>query len=184
MSSPSISTVTSINTISSSTTPTATPACAKLYEIPISEPGCAVSFAGAGHEDAMEACCKSADVISYFSDCGLYCVAADQTIKDLQDCLFGQKVAYQDVFCNAAVNATATNPNPEIPATASASIIAGGDEGNDKNGNDSDGNNDGKNDGDKGSAAPRLAPELGLSKTGITIGALLISAMAFGAVQI
>ncbi|KAI1735639.1 hypothetical protein F4680DRAFT_452726 [Xylaria scruposa] len=183
----SVSTITSFNTISSSSaTPTATPACANLYEIPISEAGCAVSFAGAGHKDAMEACCKSADVVSYFNDCGLYCVAAGQTIKDLQDCLFGQKVAYQDVFCNAAVNATATNTNPEIPATASASVIADGN-GSDKNGDDnnsgnnSSDNSDGKN-GDDKSAAPRL--EFGFSKTGMTIGALLVSAMAFGAVQI
>ncbi|KAH8162799.1 hypothetical protein CIB48_g5452 [Xylaria polymorpha] len=173
-------------------TPTAAPACANLYEIPISEAGCAVSFAGAGHEDAMKACCKSAEVISYFSDCGIYCAAVDQTIKELQDCLFGEKVAYQDVFCNAANNATATNTDPSIPATASASVIAGGSgddkDGDDKNGDDdSDGKDDGddgKDDGDKGSAAPRLAPEFGLSKTGLTIGALLFSAIAFGAVQI
>ncbi|RYC62621.1 hypothetical protein CHU98_g3583 [Xylaria longipes] len=185
MSSASVITTTSFHTISSAT-PTATPACANLYEIPISEPGCAVSFAGAGHEDAMEACCKSADVVSYFNDCGLYCVAADQTIKELQDCLFGQKVAYQDVFCNAMNNATATNTDPDLPATASASVVAGGDDdGDDKNGDGKDGDDsdDGKDDGDKGSAAPRLAPEFGLSKTGLTVGALLVSAMAFGAVQ-
>ncbi|KAI0467562.1 hypothetical protein F4859DRAFT_517997 [Xylaria cf. heliscus] len=184
----SVSTITSLNTVSTSATPTATPACANLYEIPISEAGCAVSFAGEGHKDAMEACCKSADVVSYFNDCGLYCVAADQTIKDLQDCLFNEKVAYQDVFCNAANNATATNTNPDIPATASASVVASGSgsdkDGDDKDGDDKDGNDDGKDDGDKDSAAPRLAPEFGFSMTGLTIGALLFSAMAFGAVQI
>ncbi|KAI0544731.1 hypothetical protein F4679DRAFT_563630 [Xylaria curta] len=181
----SVSTITSLNTISpssSSATPTTTPACANLYEIPISEAGCAVSFAGTGHKDAMEACCKSADVVSYFNDCGLYCVAAGQTIKDLQDCLFGEKVAYQDVFCNANVNATATNPDPEIPATASASVVAGGSgkDGDDSNGGggSGSGNGDGKN-GDDKSAATR-----GFSMTGMTIGALLVSAMAFGAVQI
>ncbi|KAI0186259.1 hypothetical protein EV127DRAFT_439276 [Xylaria flabelliformis] len=184
----SISTITSINTISSSSSSpsaTPTPACANLYEIPISEAGCAVSFAGAGHKDAMEACCKSADVVSYFNDCGLYCVAAGQTIKDLQDCLFDQKVAYQDVFCNANVNATATNTNPELPPTASASVVAG--KGGDDSGNGTDsgsgsGSGDGNNDGGDGkSAATRLE---GFSKTGMTIGALLVSALAFGAVQI
>ncbi|KAI0858448.1 hypothetical protein F4860DRAFT_486248 [Xylaria cubensis] len=185
----SVSTITSINTISSSSSSspsaTPTPACANLYEIPISEAGCAVSYAGAGHKDAMEACCKSADVVSYFNDCGLYCVAAGQTIKDLQDCLFDQKVAYQDVFCNANVNATATNTNPELPPTASASVVAGG-SGKDGDGNGTDsgsgnGNGDGKNGGDGKSAATRLE---GFSKTGMTIGALLVSALAFGAVQI
>ncbi|KAI0454160.1 hypothetical protein F5B21DRAFT_258777 [Xylaria acuta] len=189
MSSTSVATVTSSQTVSSST-PTTTPACSNLYEIPISEPGCAVSFSGAGHQDAMEACCKSADVVSYFNNCGLYCVAADQTIKELQDCLFGEKVAYQDVFCNAANNATATNTDPDLPASASASVVADGDDddddddGDDQAGDNSDDEDDGKDDGDKGSAAPRLAPEFGVSKTGLTIGALLFSAMAFGAIQI
>ncbi|KAI1273903.1 hypothetical protein F5Y07DRAFT_374868 [Xylaria sp. FL0933] len=168
----------------SSASPSATQACANLYEIPISEAGCAVPFSDA-HKDAMASCCKSADVISYFDDCGLYCEASGQTIKDLQDCLFGQKVAYQDVFCNANVNATATNTDPEIPATASASVVAGGDDG--KNGGDNNNDNGGDDSpapSDSGSAAPRIAPEMGVSMTGVTIGALLFSAMAFGAFQI
>ncbi|KAI0430023.1 hypothetical protein F5Y09DRAFT_243698 [Xylaria sp. FL1042] len=162
--------------------------CANLYEIPFSEAGCAVPFSSA-HQDAMAACCKAADVISYFDDCGLYCVAADQTIKELQDCLFGKKVAYQDVFCNANVNATATNTDPEIPATASASVVAGGDDSDDgKNGggddSDDSGDSDSPSPSDSGSAAPRIAPEMGVSMIGVTIGALLFSAMAFGAFQI
>ncbi|GAW17586.1 hypothetical protein ANO14919_070450 [Xylariales sp. No.14919] len=167
-------TITSSGSTPSSTT---SPAC-NLYEIPITEPGCAVSF-GSQHQDAMSACCKSAAVISYFNDCGLYCAAADQTIKELQDCLFGEKVAYQDVFCNAQNNATATNTDPELPATASASVVAGGDDGDNKGDDD-----DKPSPSDSGSAAPRLAPELHVSKTGLTIGALLFSAMAFGAFQI
>ncbi|KAI3330143.1 hypothetical protein F4824DRAFT_348240 [Ustulina deusta] len=183
MSSTTAATVTGSGSTSSST---ATPACSNLYEIPISEPGCAVSF-NSEHQDAMSACCKSAAVISYFNNCGLYCVAADQTIKELQDCLFGEKVAYQDVFCNAQNNATATNTNPDIPASASASVVAGGDDDDDKDGGKTgdDGGNDAKpSPSDSGSPAPRLAPELGVSKTGLTIGALLFSAMAFGAFQI
>ncbi|KAI0509706.1 hypothetical protein F5B22DRAFT_615702 [Xylaria bambusicola] len=174
---------------SSGSTPSATPSSTcgvNLYDIPISEPGCAVA-SNSAHQDAMEACCKSADVISYYDNCGLYCVAADQTIKELQDCLFGEKVAYNAVFCNAPNNATATNTDPEIPATASASVVSGGDDhdddGNDSDGDDSD-NNDGPKPSDTDSAAPRLAPEMSISKTGLTIGALLFSAMAFGAFQI
>ncbi|KAI1427829.1 hypothetical protein F5Y12DRAFT_120492 [Xylaria sp. FL1777] len=185
-----MSSTTAATTTSSGSTASAsaTPACSNLYQIPISEAGCAVPFSSQ-HQDAMSACCKSAAVISYFDNCGLYCVAADQTIKDLQDCLFGEKVAYQDVFCNAQVNATATNTDPEIPATASASIVAGGSNDNNtdggKTGNDGgDDNKPSPSPSDSGSAAPRLAPELGVSKTGLTIGALLFSAMAFGAFQI
>ncbi|KAK5633310.1 hypothetical protein RRF57_009024 [Xylaria bambusicola] len=173
---------------SSGSTPSATPSSAcgvNLYDIPISEPGCAVAFSSA-HQDAMEACCKSADVISYYDNCGLYCVAADQTIKELQDCLFGEKVAYNEVFCNAQNNATATNTDPDIPATASASVVSGGDD-NDNNNSDGDNsNNDGNGTkpSNTDSAAPRLAPGMSVSKTGLTIGALLFSAIAFGAFQI
>lgn len=132
----------------------------------------------------MSSCCKSADVISYYDDCGLFCVAADQTIKDLQDCLFDKKVAYQDVFCNANTTATATNTDPEIPATASASVVSDGDGNDDNNNNDDNDDSDDAAPTDSGSAAPRLAPELSVSKAGLTIGALLFSAMAFGAFQI
>ncbi|TGJ86600.1 hypothetical protein E0Z10_g2159 [Xylaria hypoxylon] len=180
MSSTSAATVTNSGSTPSST---AAPVCSNLYEIPTTEPGCAVSFNGQ-HQDAMSTCCKSAAVISYFNDCGLYCAASDQTIKELQDCLFGEKVAYQDVFCNAPNNATATNTDPDIPATASASVVAGGDSDDDNDGGkNGDDDNDAKPS-DSGSAAPRLAPELNVSKAGLTIGALLFSAMAFGAFQI
>ncbi|KAI0401111.1 hypothetical protein F4802DRAFT_442946 [Xylaria palmicola] len=171
---------------SSSAASTSAAAACNLYEIPIAEPGCAVSFSDA-HRDAMAACCGAAEVVSYFSDCGLYCAAAGQTIKDLQDCLFGGRppVAYQDVFCNAPNNASATNTRPDIPATASASVVAGGndddDDDDDKDGNDDDNSPEPS---DSGSAAPRLAPEMCVSKTGLTIGALLFSAMAFGAFQV
>ncbi|KAI1129915.1 hypothetical protein F5Y10DRAFT_236997 [Nemania abortiva] len=165
---------------SSSAAPSTSAACPNLYEIPITEAGCALSFNSA-HQAALTSCCKSAEVISYFADCGLYCAAVGQTVGDLQNCLFGEDgVAYQEVFCNAAQNATATNTDPEIPATATASVVAGGD--SDDNGN-SDGGDQSKPT-DSGSAAPRLAPEVGVSKAGLTIGALLFSAMAFGAFQI
>ncbi|KAI0105279.1 hypothetical protein GGR51DRAFT_520216 [Nemania sp. FL0031] len=171
-------TVTSSSAAPSSTTA----ACSNLYEIPITEAGCALSFNSA-HQAALTSCCKSADVISYFNDCGLYCSAVGQTVGDLQNCLFGEDgVAYQEVFCNAPQNATATNTDPDIPATATASVVAGGDDGDDngKGGDDSDP----AKPSDSGSAAPRLAPELGVSKAGLTIGALLFSAMALGAFQI
>ncbi|GAP92222.1 hypothetical protein SAMD00023353_9800110 [Rosellinia necatrix] len=184
MSSPVSATTTSASASSSST---AAPVCSNLYVIPIAEAGCAVSFTDS-HKDAMSECCKSADVISYSNDCGLYCAAAGQTIKELQDCLFGESVAYQDVFCNANQTATATNTNPALPPSASASVVSSGDgKDDDQDGNDGDDDDDGDDKPeptDSGSAAPRLAPELSVSKAGLTIGALLFSAMAFGAFQI
>jgi len=164
---------------------TVTPAC-NANQLPISEAACAVPFGG-NHTDVMSTCCKDASVVSYFNDCGLYCVAADQTIQELQECLSGEGVPYNNIFCNAANNATATNTDPDIPATASASVVAnGGDDNNNNDNNDNDGDNN-SNDpkpSESDSAAGRMAPEFGVSKTGLTIGALLFSAMAFGAFQI
>lgn len=171
----------------------------------------------------MAACCApAADVISYFSDCGLYCAAAGgKTVEALRDCLFEQKVAYPDVFCNAGLDATASDGSPSFAATASASVVVAGsaggtggdgdgdgDDGGDDDGEDGDrdgsgsgngngnGNGDGNGDGDgdgkggaskpsdSGNAAPRFAPGMGITKTGLTIGALLFSAVVFGAFQV
>ncbi|KAI1267802.1 hypothetical protein F5Y18DRAFT_271344 [Xylariaceae sp. FL1019] len=174
----------STSAVSSTTTAamsSSAPSCQNLYEIPIVEAACAVPFGG-NHTDAMSACCKSADVVSYSNDCGLFCIAEDQTIKDLQDCLFDEGVAYQSVFCNANLTATATNTEPSVPASASASVVAtGGSESDDSSetgsGDDADTTN-------TDSAAPGLAPAFGVTTTGVTIGALLFSALAFGAFQI
>ncbi|KAI1175245.1 hypothetical protein F4777DRAFT_551401 [Nemania sp. FL0916] len=174
----------SASSVTSAPTSSTTPICANLYEIPISSPGCAVSFSGPGHKDAMTSCCKSAEVIAYFSDCGLYCAATGQSVKDLQDCLFGKHVAYQDVFCNAAVNATASDGSPELPETASASVVAGGSGTGKGDGGATATGEDGGKPSDTDSAAPRNVPELAVSKVGLMIGGLLFSAMAFGAFQI
>lgn len=187
MSTTAVATMTSSGSAAASSTPTAT--CSNLSQIPIAEAGCAVSFSD-GHKDAMAACCKSADVISYFDDCGLFCVAAGQSVNDLRNCLYGQKATYQDVFCNAPDKATATNTSPDLPASASASVVNGSDDNDDDDNDNDDGDGDDK-DGDEesapedeGSAAPRLTPGMGVSKTGLTISALLLSAVAFGALQI
>ncbi|KAI1501455.1 hypothetical protein F5X99DRAFT_382542 [Biscogniauxia marginata] len=156
-----------------------------LYDIPARDASCAMPFGG-NHTDIMSQCCKSTDVVSYYSDCGLYCLAVDQTIDDLTKCLYSNGAAYQDVFCNGAGNATATATDYTLPATASASVVSGADD----NGDDNDDNNDDDNDGSAASstsspdAAAGLRPDYGVTKVGLTIGALLISATAFGAFQL
>ncbi|KAI0145442.1 hypothetical protein GGR57DRAFT_298450 [Xylariaceae sp. FL1272] len=179
----SVSSTASASGISSTTTAStssSTPACQNLYEIPIVEAACAVPYGG-NHTDAMSACCKSADVVSYGNNCGLFCIAEDQTIKELEDCLFDEGVAYQSVFCNANLTATATNTDPSVPASASASVIVtGGSESDDAS---ETGSGDDADPTDSDSAAPGLAPALGVTTTGVTIGALLLSALAFGAFQ-
>ena len=54
----------------------------------------------------MTSCCGSASVTSY-SDCDYYCLAQDQNVGDLAECLIKGSEA-GEVWCNSAANATAT----------------------------------------------------------------------------
>lgn len=100
------------------------PACAaNLYNIPVTAPACAIPYGG-NHTDIMSACC--AQVVSYYNDCGLFCLAQGQTVGDLTNCLYSQGAAYQDVFCNDKTTAMATGGPVNVAASASASILTGG----------------------------------------------------------
>ncbi|CAJ2503045.1 Uu.00g104390.m01.CDS01 [Anthostomella pinea] len=170
---------------STTTAASATPSVAcssNLYDIPVTDAACAVAFGG-NHTDVMSGCCKSADVVSYYDDCGLYCLAADQSVKALQDCLFAGGMAWQSVFCNAGVNATATATDASVPATAQASVVSSGDSSSSDGGDDGKGGSDSSPTSSEG-AGPRLQPDFSVSKLGLTIGALLFSATALGAFQL
>ncbi|KAL2847017.1 hypothetical protein BJX68DRAFT_268318 [Aspergillus pseudodeflectus] len=65
--------------------------------------------------DLMTTCCGSAPVISY-SNCDYYCLAQDQTVGDLAECLIKGSEAGQ-AWCNTNANATAT-------VTVATSVIA------------------------------------------------------------
>ncbi|KAL5043381.1 hypothetical protein BDW71DRAFT_210370 [Aspergillus fruticulosus] len=78
---------------------------AKLYEIPTRDAACAMPMNSTYHT-LMTNCCGSASVISY-SDCDYYCLAQNQTVGDLAECLIRGSAAGQ-VWCNTNANATAT----------------------------------------------------------------------------
>lgn len=134
-------------------------------------------------------------MISYFNGCGLYCAASGgKTIRELGDCIHDEAGlgSYADVFCNAVDNATATanptNGDDDLPAEASASVVVSGGDGDDDrdDGEDGEDGDEGGKDEDKGSAATR-SMDLGgntMSKAGLMITALLVSAVAVGALQI
>lgn len=71
----------------------------------------------------MSDCCKSADVVSYADDCGLYCLAQDQTVGDLLQCMYAQGIGYSEAFCNGTANATATGTGSGSLASG-ASVVA------------------------------------------------------------
>lgn len=195
---------TSLSSTATTGVPTLPSGCAgsRTYEHPIKDPACAVpNYGNSNYTDVMEACCGDADVVSYYSGCGLYCVALDQTVEELTECLYGKGAAYADVFCNvnatAAETATATG-NVDAPASASATVISGSgkddDKDSDKDSNDDDDNDDSSSSTTESSssssatnsdnAAPGVVPHSGLSTVGFAVGALLFSSMALGAFQI
>ncbi|KAJ4301899.1 hypothetical protein N0V90_003995 [Kalmusia sp. IMI 367209] len=80
-------------------------------EFPTKDSACAVGGTSgfpSNYSDILKDCCKSAPVESWGNDCALYCLAADQSIADLQKCWQEGGVKAGDIFCNGASNATAT----------------------------------------------------------------------------
>ena len=173
-------------TVVSSAGPTPTQCAASLYEMPVRDIACAVRYSEDNIKH-MADCCNDADVIAYYNNCGLYCLAQGQSAKDLTDCLYEKKVPYQDVFCNGNQTASATGSGTAgLVPSASASVVAGNDDDNDddnnnNNGSGSNNNGDSNNNdnGDGGSAASKP----GVGVMGVTVGALLFSAL-FGAFQL
>ncbi|KAL6404592.1 hypothetical protein AUP68_11414 [Ilyonectria robusta] len=70
-------------TVSSASASASAGSCgATLYDIPIKDAVCAMPYSK-NHTSIMAACCNDADVVSYYNNCGLYCLALDQTIAEL-----------------------------------------------------------------------------------------------------
>ena len=86
---------------------------AKLYETPSTGAACAMRM-DSTHHALMTDCCGSASITSY-SDCNYYCLAQNQAVGDLAQCLIEGSAAGQ-VWCNTNANAMATGT-----ATATAS---------------------------------------------------------------
>ncbi|XDG01346.1 hypothetical protein ABKA04_000961 [Annulohypoxylon sp. FPYF3050] len=167
---------------SSAASASSTDCGANLYNIPVQDPSVGIR-AGGNHTDIMSACCKSADVISYYSGCGLYCLAEGQSVNDIINCAYDKGAPYQDVFYRGNVNATATVTDSALPTSADASVVVTG--GSTKaTGTGSDTDSSATSTSSPGAAA-NVRPEIGtLSTMGLTIGALLLSATAFGAFQL
>ncbi|KAF7591444.1 hypothetical protein BBP40_001547 [Aspergillus hancockii] len=99
--------------------PSATSTChQKLYDIPIKDAACAMPING-NNSAIMTSCCGSASVVSYGS-CDYYCLAQDQSVGDLAECLIKASKP-GEVWCNTNANATATG---SVPTTGAGTIVA------------------------------------------------------------
>ena len=104
----STTTTTSVSTTTTtSTTATATACGSNLWQLPTTDAACGAILHG-NMSDVFDDCCKGDAPVKYNGDCNIYCLAQDQTVDKLQNCLTSKSNNYHDVFCNAALNATAT----------------------------------------------------------------------------
>ncbi|CAG9947109.1 unnamed protein product [Clonostachys rosea f. rosea IK726] len=126
----------------------------------------------------MEDCCKGADVVSYYNNCGLSCLIVDQTVGDFKNCMNKvHKVPDQFPFCSG--NSTddsrkATGTKIDLPASLTASVVGdssstsatGTKTASSATGSSTSGSSSSD---DKGAAA-----SFGVSKMAVAVGALLL----------
>ncbi|KAL2693521.1 hypothetical protein Neosp_000081 [[Neocosmospora] mangrovei] len=190
-----------MSTTTTTAAATATTACTNLYDSPNQDTTCAMPYTG-NHTDIMKKCCGDAQIVSYHNDCGIYCVALDQTISDLADCLYENGAPWEAVFCSVPKSVSSSvaskTKDAAVPASAQASVISGGDDDDDKDSSDKDSDDKDSDDSDStasgtassasststGNAAAGVIPQSSVSTLGLTIGALLFSSMALGAFNI
>lgn len=168
---------------SSGAAATATANCgAILYDIPVQDASCAIPYGG-NHTAVMSKCCQSADVVSYADNCGLYCLAEDQTVDDLTSCLFDNGASYSEVFCRGTGNATASETASDTLASG-ASVVASASGGSESTGSSTSGGSSSSSTGSSSAAAGRAPLGLGLTLSGVTVSAMLFSGFLFGALQL
>ncbi|KAM0544536.1 hypothetical protein ACHAPJ_011753 [Fusarium lateritium] len=163
-------------------------ACAGIYDTPNQDSVCAM-YRKDNHTDIMRECCGDAKIINYDDDCGIYCVALDQTIDQLSKCLYDHGATDEKgVWCSGNPKTTKTQ-DAKVPASAKASALSKDDDKDDDKDKDKDKDDDDKEtstassskSSETGNAAVGVIPQTSISTLGLAIGALLFSSMAIGA---
>ncbi|KAL4747798.1 hypothetical protein BDW72DRAFT_181804 [Aspergillus terricola var. indicus] len=104
---------------STSTSTAATPTCTgNAWILPVQDIACAVRSTSGNYSSIMDKCCGVAEVENYNDDCGLYCLAQEQSGQDLLDCIQSNGASYNDVFCGGNLTQTAT---AAVPSSTSGS---------------------------------------------------------------
>ncbi|KAM0718332.1 hypothetical protein Q7P37_006664 [Cladosporium fusiforme] len=173
-------------------TSTPTNACTSLYNPPNQDAVCAMPYSD-DYFNYMSSCCGDAQIVSYDDDCGIYCVALDQTISDLIDCLMdkGAEKSPQDVFCSGNTTESKTEDG-DVPETAGVSVVATGSSGGKDGDGDKGGSGSGSGNGDAtGTSSSDDASETGsgaaggdvrssISSTAMLAGSVMLLCFAIG----
>ncbi|KAA8650176.1 hypothetical protein EYZ11_008507 [Aspergillus tanneri] len=90
----------------------AAPTCAGFWELPTKDVACALPNNG-NASDILDKCCKRASVTKYDDGCGIYCLAQEQSAKDLTNCFREQGAIDGHFFCSGGnASHTASAPLP------------------------------------------------------------------------
>ncbi|KAJ5151674.1 hypothetical protein N7492_009969 [Penicillium capsulatum] len=96
----------------------ASPTCTSIWDVPTRDIACGSTITG-NMTDVFDQCCKGDAPVKFKDDCGIYCLAQGQTVRELQECLNGKSNNYHDIFCNGGKpNATATAAASTTRSTA------------------------------------------------------------------
>ncbi|KAL4902718.1 hypothetical protein BDW74DRAFT_157436 [Aspergillus multicolor] len=153
-----------------STTTTSTAAAAtctgNAWVLPVQDIACAVRSTSGNYSSIMDKCCGVADVESYNDDCGLYCLAQEQSGDDLRKCLGDNGAKDGDYFCGGG-NLTQT-------ATAAVPSSTSGSDDDD----DASATGDAAEPTDTGNAAPAIVSKAGLGVLGMLFCSALLGVVA------
>ncbi|KAL4735436.1 hypothetical protein BDV11DRAFT_208505 [Aspergillus similis] len=109
----------STTSTSTSTSTAATATCTgNAWVLPVQDVACAVRSTSGNYSSIMDKCCGVAEVKDYNDDCGLYCLAQEQSGQDLLDCIQSNGASDSDVFCGGNLTQTAT---AAVPSSTSGS---------------------------------------------------------------
>ncbi|KAH7007644.1 hypothetical protein EDB80DRAFT_546859, partial [Ilyonectria destructans] len=148
-----------------------------LYNTPVDNSLCAMPYGG-NHTEIMAACCGTADIVSYYDDCGIYCLATDKSVSEIVQCLYKNGAPWDDVFCKG--NGTATGTVTALPTEASI-IATGGSSATDEEAGTKTVSSSSTASED---AALGLCPQSTFNTVGFVIVSLFLSSIAFGTFQI
>lgn len=161
-------------------TPSATSTCTNLYNPPNQNAVCAMPSTST-YLNYMSSCCGDAQIVSYDDDCGIYCVALDQTISDLIECLMeeGAEEKPQDVFCSGNTTESKTEDG-DVPSSAGVSVIATG--GSGRGNGDGDGDDDDDEGGSGSGSGTSGSDDSSDTESGTVRSSLSSTAIAAGSI--
>ncbi|GAQ42961.1 hypothetical protein AtubIFM56815_008515 [Aspergillus tubingensis] len=154
----------STTTATATTTASTCTSTGNLYVLPVQDAACALPNTN-NASAIMDKCCSPASPTKYDNDCGIYCLAQGQDVKELLSCIQSNG-AVEDPFCSGNLTATATASVTGTKATGSSTKT---------------GTSTGSAASETGSSAAVPMKQVGVSKVGLgMLGMVLCGAVLGG----